>query len=182
MPVAGGGGTAAAASSVQWAEVIVAVADCVPEAPSGSPEYAGISSYIARRLDSQFEEFDPEHAAYTLDTQVIDPTDNRLYTVTADPAITNMALEPHENLDEWEISEEIKIEYAWGLDGTTPVNLKNVVPRYAVGAIVKIISRSITVGETTTTRYYLDAGCSDMGDYADRTISIIDGKIAAVWM
>jgi hypothetical protein len=169
-----GGG---AAASVLWAEVIVAVADCVPEAPSGSPEYAGINYYIVRLLTSNFAEFDPEHTPYTLDTQVIDPTDGRLYTVTADPVVTNMELEPHENLAEWEISEEIKIEFAWGLDGTTPVNLKNVVPRHAVGAIVKIVSR--TVGATT--RYYLDAGCQNIGEYADRSITIIDGVMHACW-
>lgn len=174
----GGGGT----TKVLWATIIVAVADMVPEAPEGSAEYAGNNFAIARLLTDNYSTFDPEHLpAYTKGQQLIDSFDNRVYTVTAD-VVTNMGLYPHENSGEWALYDEYKIEYAWGRDTDgDEVPLKNIVPRYPVGAIVKLVSREIPEGATTTTRHYIDCGTDDVGDYAERTIGYINGKLSALW-
>jgi hypothetical protein len=175
----GGSGGTSTASTI-WAKVIVAPTFQDPYAASTSPEYVGNGFYIVRLDSLNYEVWQENHdPPYSEGTAVIDPDNNRVYIKKAGeiqfPSIT-----PHENATDWEISEEIKIEYALGSGqgDSSEVLVKDCVPVFPVGARVRITSRILA---DQTKRYYLDETLLPVGEPEIRTISIVDGKVMAVF-
>jgi hypothetical protein len=112
-------------------------------------------------------------------TQVIDTANNRVYIKKAGE-IQYPSIAPHANPTDWDISEEIKIEYALGSGqgDSSEVLVKDCVPVFPVGARVRITSRVLS---DQTKRYYLDETFLPVGEPEVRTLSIVDGKVMAVF-
>jgi hypothetical protein len=173
-----------AAAIVQWAIIVVAVADFDPEAFEDSPDYAGTGYYLGRI--NNYDNWESNHSpAYVLNDKKIDTTDTsitsgvyRLYKMINAGGISNPTLAPHENTTDWELTEEdIKIEYAKGYDNSG-YSLKNFFPKFAVGEVVKITSRVVD----EETRYYLDDTLTHIGDYNLRGITCIEGRWTGCWV
>jgi hypothetical protein len=175
------GGSGGSSTAVElWAKVIVAPTFQDPYAASTSPEYVGNGFYIVRLDSLNYEVWQENHdPPYVEGTPVIDPANNRVYTKKAGE-IQYPSIAPHENATDWEISEEIKIEYALGSGqgDSSEALVKDCVPVFAVGARVRITSR-VLAGQTK--RYYLDETLLPVGEPEIRTISIVDGKVMAVF-
>jgi hypothetical protein len=172
----GGGGTAAEL----WAKIIVAPTFQAPYAASTLPEYVGNGFYIVRLDSSNYQQWQQNHdPPYTTGTAVIDPDNNRVYIKKAGE-IQFPSIAPHANATDWDISEEIKIEYALGSgqDDNSEILVKDCVPVFPVGARVRITSRILA---DQTKRYYLDETLLPVGQPEVRTLSIIDGKVMAVF-
>jgi hypothetical protein len=175
----GGSGGANTATTL-WAKIIVAPTFQDPYAASTSPEYVGNGFYIVRIDSINYEQWQENHdPPYSEGTPVIDPDNNRVYIKKAGE-IQYPSIAPHANATDWDISEEIKIEYALGSgqDDSTEILVKDCVPVFAVGAKIRITSRILA---DQTKRYYLDETLLPVGDPEIRTISIVDGKVMAVF-
>jgi len=151
-----------------------------PYASSGSPEYAGYGCYIVRLDSSKFENWQEYHEpTYQINTQVIDPKNNRVYTMINKNGIENPGLTPHEDTNDWEISEEIKIQHVEGFDVEgKEIPITDFVPVFPVGAKIRIRSRNLGDG---TIRYYLAHTLIPVGSPRERNIVMCNGKLMAVY-
>lgn len=176
------GATASAASSGQRATVIVAPTFQDPYASSGTPEYAGYGYYILRLTDPAGGTWEANHdPAYTLNTQVLDSSNNRVYTMINESGIANPAQAPHENPTDWELSEEIKVEFAsclYNRTTETGVAIKDCVPVFAAGYSVKITTFKKS---DNTSIYLLDETVSYVGTPEERNIVMYEDALTAVY-
>jgi hypothetical protein len=173
---------AAAVTSGQRATVIVAPTFQDPYASSGTPEYAGYGYYILRLTDPAGGTWEANHdPAYTLNTQVLDSSNNRVYTMINESGIANPALSPHENPTDWELSEEIKVEFAsclYNRTTETGVAIKDCVPVLPAGYSVKITTFKKS---DNTTIYLLDETVSYVGTPEERNITMYEDALTAVY-
>jgi hypothetical protein len=175
----GGSGGTSTATTI-WAKIIVAPTFQDPYAASTSPEYVGNGFYIVRLDSSNYQQWQENHdPPYTAGTPIIDPDNNRVY-IKKVGEIQYPSIAPHANATDWDICEEIKIEYALGSGqgDNFEILVKDCVPVFPVGARVRITSRILT---DQTKRYYLDETLLPVGEPEIRTISIVDGKVMAVF-
>jgi hypothetical protein len=171
----GGGNTA----TELWAKIIVSPTPQDPYASSDSPEYTG-NPYIVRLDSSNYSQWEENHEPpYTQNTAVVDSSNNRVYIKKAGD-ITYPSLAPHENPADWDLSEEIKIEYALGSgkDDGSEVSVNDCVYVYPVGARVRITSRVLA---NQTKRYYLDETLLPVGPLDVRNITMYEGRLTAVY-
>jgi hypothetical protein len=172
----------AAVASGQRATVIVAPTFQDPYASSGTPEYAGYGYYILRLTDPAGGTWEANHdPAYTLNTQVLDSSNNRVYTMINESGIANPALAPHENPTDWELSEEIKVEYAsclYNRTTETGVAIKDCVPVFGAGYSVKITTFKKS---DNTSIYLLDETVSYVGTPEERNITMYEDALTGVY-
>ncbi|MEN6385317.1 MAG: hypothetical protein ABFD79_08960 [Phycisphaerales bacterium] len=171
----GGGG-----STQLRGKIVVAPTFQDPYASSDSPAYAGFGYYIVRLIDEPQWESGTE---YSVNAKVTDPSDNRVYIMTnTDPdGMESPDLAPHENAIDWTISEEIKIEYSsclYNRQTETGIAIKDCVPVYPIGNAVKITEFKKIDGSTI---YLLDETVSYVGTPEERTLTMFEGKLMAVY-
>lgn len=135
----GGGGL-----SVSWVKIIQMPSYPDPAADDSTPEYAGRAYYICRLLSS---DYDPWTASQPYLTDAYATYSDDLYKAKRN----NTNARPDISPDDWELVEEIKIEYAIGSENI-PAKINNCVPWIQSGEIVPIISRTI---EGIGTRYFI---------------------------
>ena len=158
-------GDGAAGAETRRAVVIVAPARPDPTAAPGSPEYDGWGYYKLRLLGDTTAAW-VSTTEYIIGSEVIG-SDNLKYISKTSPNVGN---NPVGDAVNWEVSEEIKVEYALGLEATaapypvvTARDLRYCVPWFEPGAIVPITSR--VVGANT--RYYIDQTFTYCGEPED---------------
>ena len=152
-----GGGT----SVFTYATVIRQPTRPDPAAGPSTPEYAGRAYYTLRLTTDGTNIWDDE-TEYGMGAEVLG-SDNRKYTgikiADGTPPQYNVNHDPVTSPEWWEVSEEIKVEYATGLEATAapyPVvaatDLRDCIPWIEPGQIVPITSRIIG----GITRWYID--------------------------
>lgn len=172
-----------------WAVIIDTPTPPNPYAANSSGAYAGQGSYICRLDGAEYAEWESSGAVYTLNSEVVDPFNNRVYIMTNDdsgaPVYPDIA--PHANGTDWTISPEIEIKYVEGYSKEgSEVNIKDVVPWYDKGEKVRIVAKTIQTesgdsGAGEEIRYYLMHTLMAVGEPADRTLAIVNGKVQSVW-
>ena len=126
----------------QGSEILLATVLVAPTYPDKtadpqSPEYNGISYYIVRLLASEYEVWEDDPYEYALNAEVVYPdASGRLYK---SKVAENIGHQPDISPDQWELMEEIKIEYAvdagmW--QGSTGVDVWNNETEYSLNAEV----------------------------------------------
>jgi len=147
----------ASSSTAQLATVVVAPAYEIPE--TATPE---VTYYIVRLITDTTAAYNAV-TGYVIGNAVIAATNGRRYvSLTGTIEVPNVGNEPSVSPTDWEVSEEIKIEYVkyqnFG-DENTPYSLLNCAPQYRVGDEVVITNR--VVGENTI--WYIDETFTHLG-------------------
>ncbi len=139
-----------AETTIIYAEVIEAPARPNPTADPDSPEYDGWSHYILRLLTDATATYNAA-THYVIGDACIASNNRRYISKTGTVGSPNVGNDPVGDEVNWEVSEEIKVEYALGLESPAR-NLRYCIPWFEPGAVVPLVSR--VVGENT--RYYIN--------------------------
>ncbi|MFA5291956.1 MAG: hypothetical protein WC496_02865 [Phycisphaerae bacterium] len=173
------GGGSSGSSGVEEAVVVTSLDEPDFTVGEGSEGYAGGGFYRVRKKSSVYAEWNPENTPYAKDAYVLYTGNNRVYKVIADPAVTNMALNPAENTAEYELYDEIKIEFVAGFDiEGSEVPIAQTFPIFPVGATIWIRSRKL---EDDSTRYLLAHTLTPRGETEDAKAIWADGRLRIVY-
>jgi hypothetical protein len=177
-PVIGGGG-----SSATRGIVIATPTFQDPYAAVGTTEYAGQGYYVIRPDGTTYDDW-VTGTIYALNAKVRDNYDNknRVYIMSqSDPEAFNPELAPHENPADWTLFDEIRIDYASCQYNRTTESgkaIKDCTPIFTIGSSVKYTS--FTKSDTSVI-YLLDETVSYVGMPGDRTITMYEDAIVAVF-